>query len=121
MVRRGRGDLDHHSDASGRHPRRRIKEQVELCGRQGYVWDDPALPLDDRDNQSFLPGEIHWRSAGGKNLLDDPHNATFMVAIGGWRHDYLSVNQLGSIALGGIEGEKVLKCEIRLSVWFTTH
>jgi hypothetical protein len=44
-----------------------------------------------------------------------------MVAVRGWRHDDLSVNQLGSIAFGGIEGEKVLQREIRLSVWFTSH
>jgi hypothetical protein len=33
----------------------------------------------------------------------------------------LTVNKLGSIAFWGIEGEKVLQREIRLSVWFTSH
>ena len=45
----------------------------------------------------------------------------YSFAVRGWRDYDLSVNQLGSIAFGGTEGEKVLQHEIRPSVWFASH
>ena len=121
VQRRGRRDLDHHGDTRRRHPRRRVEEQISLLGREGDVRDDHALPLDGRNDQALVPGEVHRGGAASENLLDDTHDAAFMVAVRGWRHDDLSVNELGSVALGGFQGEKVLQYGVPLRVRFTGH
>ena len=45
---------------------------------------------------------------GSRSLMPRPSRTR-------WHHDDFSVNQLGSVALGGIEGEKVLQRELRLA------
>lgn len=90
-------------------------KQTQGGRSEGGIWDKPPQVhyAAIRHNQALVRGEVHPDCAFREDLLRDQPDDLSVRPKGRWRHDDLSVDQLGSEAFTGIEREKLLQQELR--------
>ncbi|GAA4154525.1 hypothetical protein GCM10022416_54300 [Actinomadura keratinilytica] len=76
-----------------------------------------TAPAAARSDEALVGPEDELGAALPDDLSDDHEDVHVMSAAGGWCHDDLSVDQLCSETLGGVESEETFEEGVLMRLW----